>query len=63
MSLASHAVPPLPEETRRVAQAACPRPSQFMQRRDRLGTIDDEAACGTLYPPRGQPAEAPGRLA
>jgi transposase len=63
MSLASHSVHPIPEETRRVAQAAFPRPSRFMQMRDRLGTIYDDAAFGALYPPRGQPAEAPWRLA
>jgi transposase len=63
MSLASPSVHPIPEETRRVAQAAFPRPSRFMQMRDRLGTIYDVAAFGALYPPRGQPAEAPGRLA
>jgi transposase len=34
-----------------------------MQMRDRLGTSYDDAAFGTLYPHRGQPAEAPWRLA
>jgi transposase len=63
MSLASHAVHPIPEETRRVAQAAFPRPSRCRQRRERWGTIDDAAAVRALYPPRGPPAEAPGRLA
>jgi transposase len=63
MSLASHAVHPIPEETRRVAQAAFPRPSRFMQMRDQLGTIYDDAAFGALYPQRGQPAETPWRLA
>ena len=33
MSLASPSVHPIPEETRRVAQAALPRPSRFMQMR------------------------------
>jgi transposase len=63
MSLASPSVHPIPEETRRVAQAAFPRPSRFIQMRDRLGTIYDDAAFGGLYPHRGQPAEAPWRLA
>jgi transposase len=63
MSLASHSIHPIPEETQHVAQAAFPHPSRFMQLRDRLGTIDDDAAFGALYPPRGQPAEAPWRLA
>jgi transposase len=34
-----------------------------MQMRDLLGTIDDDAAFGALYPHCGQPAEAPWRLA
>jgi transposase len=34
-----------------------------MQMRDQVGTIDDDAAFGARYPPRGQPAEAPWRLA
>jgi transposase len=63
MSLAPHPDYPIPEETLRVAQAAFPRPSRFMQMRDQLGTIYDDAAFGALYPHRGQPAEAPWRLA
>jgi transposase len=63
MSLASHSIHPIPEDTRRVAQAAFPRPSRFMQMRDQLGTIYDDAAFEALYPHRGQPAEAPWRLA
>jgi transposase len=34
-----------------------------MHMRDQVGTIDDDAAFGALYPHRGQPAEAPWRLA
>ena len=41
---------PIPEESLRVAQATFPRPSRFMQMRDRLGTIYDDAAFGALYP-------------
>ena len=48
MSLASRAVHPIPEETRRVAQAAFPRPSRFMQMRDQLGTLYADAAFGAL---------------
>jgi transposase len=63
MSLASSSVYPSPEATRRVAQAAFPRPSWFMQMRDRLRTIDEDAAFGALSPHRWPPAEAPWRLA
>jgi transposase len=63
MSLASHPASPIPAETRRVPQAAFPRPFRFMQLREQWGTIYAEAACGALSSQRGQPAAAPGRLA
>jgi transposase len=34
-----------------------------MQMRDHLGAIYDPSAFAALYPQRGNPAEAPGRLA
>ena len=34
MSLVSHPIPAIPEETVRVAQAAFPKSTRFMQRRD-----------------------------
>jgi transposase len=63
MSLASQSVMPIPEETVRVAQAAFSMPSRFMQMRDQLGPIYDDAAFAPLSPRHGQPAEAPWRLA
>src|ERR671914_404279 len=63
MSLALRPSCLIPEETLRIAQAAFPRPSRFMHMRDQLGTIYDDAAFEALYPHRGQPAEAPWRLA
>jgi transposase len=63
MSLAPPPLTPLPAETVRVAQAAFPAPSRFMQMREQLGTIYDDAAFAILDPRRGQPAEAPWRLA
>jgi len=48
MSLASPAIHAIPEDTRRVAQAALPPPSRFMHMRDRLGPIDDDAAFRVL---------------
>ncbi len=63
MSLALHPSCPIPEETLRIARAAFPRPSRLMHMRDQLGTIYDDAAFEALYPHRGQPAEAPWRLA
>jgi len=63
MSLAPYTVTPMPAETRRIAHAAFPKPSRCMQMRDQFGTIYEDAAFAALYPRRGQPAEAPWRLA
>jgi transposase len=63
MSLHSHATYPVPEATQRVARAAFPHGNIYMQVADRLGNIYHDAQFTTLFPPRGQPAEAPARLA
>jgi transposase len=63
MSLHPHATYRIPEETQRVARAAFPRGNLYMQVADRLGTIYHDAQCAALSPTRGQPAEAPARLA
>ena len=63
MSLAPSSDSRIPQETSRIARAAFPSPSRFMQMRDHIGTIYDDAAFAELYPRRGQPAEAPWRLA
>jgi transposase len=53
----------IPELTVQVAHAAFPKGNDYMRLRDELGTIFTDAAFATLYPRRGQPAEAPWRLA
>jgi transposase len=63
MSLHPQATYPIPEDTQRVARAAFPRGNIYMQVADHLGTIDHDAQCAALFPTRGQPAEAPARLA
>jgi transposase len=63
MSLHSTPIPPVPDETVRVAQAAFPRGNTLMQMRDVLGTIYRDEQFADLFPVRGQPAEAPWRLA
>src|SRR6266480_3911732 len=63
MSLHPQATYPIPEETQRVARAAFPRGNVYMQVADRLGTIYHDAQFAALFPTRGQPAEAPARLA
>jgi transposase len=59
MSLAPQPITSIPEETVRVAQAAFPNSTRFMQMRDQLGPIYDDATFADLYPRRGQPAETP----
>jgi transposase len=63
MSLHPREVPPVPEETRRVAQAAFPRGNVYMHMRDELGAIYDDRLFASLFSARGQPAESPWRLA
>jgi transposase len=63
MSLHSHALYPVPEATQRIARAAFPHGNIYMQVADRLGNIYHDAQFIALFPTRGQPAEAPARLA
>jgi transposase len=63
MALHSHARDPVPEETQRVARAAFPHGNLSMQVAARLGNRYHAAQCAPLFPTRGQPAEAPARLA
>ncbi len=63
MSLQPEAIPPIPEETVRVARAAFPKGNLYMRLRDELGTFYRDQDFSALYPRRGQPAAAPWRLA
>jgi len=63
MSLAPQSFDSTPEEIIRVARAAFPHSIRLMQMRDHLGAIYDPSAFAALYPQRGNPAEAPWRLA
>jgi transposase len=63
MSLHPQEIPPVPEETRGVAQAAFPRGHVYTRRRDAFGAIDDDQLFAPLFPARGQPAASPWRLA
>lgn len=63
MSLRLQPVPGIPEETARVASAAFPRGNLYLKMRDHLGTIFTDEDFADLFPKRGQPAEAPWRLA
>ena len=64
MSLRPHSdLPPVPDDTARVARAAFRRGNPYVLLRDRLGSVFDDAGFADLYPARGQPAYAPWRLA
>ena len=63
MSLHPQTFDCVPEETTRVARAAFPHGSVCMRRRDTFGSLDTAHAFAPRLPRRGQPAEAPGRLA
>jgi transposase len=53
----------IPEETSRIAHAAFPKGNLYMRMRDELGVLYTDPEFANLFPLRGQPAEAPWRLA
>src|SRR4051794_31880946 len=63
MSLRPQDPPTVPEETRRVARAAFPKGTLCLSIADALGPVYQDCQFTALFPRRGQPAEAPGRLA
>lgn len=63
MSMHPQPIPAIPEETIRVAHAVLPEGNVWMQMRDELGTLFEDEDFADLFPVRGQPAEAPWRLA
>ena len=63
MSLHPEPLPPVPEDTARIARAAFRRGNAYVLLRDRLGAVFADADFADLYPRRGQPAYAPWRLA
>jgi len=63
MSLQPQAIPPIPEETARVARALFAKGNRYMQLRDELGTVYTDEQFVALYPQTGQCAEQPWRIA
>jgi transposase len=63
MSLHPENIGVVPEETVRVAKACFPKGKRSIRLRDALGTIFEDHEFADLFPRRGQPAEAPWRLA
>ena len=56
-------IPPVPEETARVAWTAFPHGNLYLMMRDELGMLFTDGDFAALFPTCGQPAEAPWRLA
>jgi transposase len=63
MALHPQPIPPVPEETARVVRTAFPQGNLDLMMRDELGTLFTDDDVATLFPARGQPAEAPWRVA
>jgi transposase len=63
MSLPRRGIEPVPEDTAEVARAAFPQSHPYLQMRDELGSIYTDDMFADLYPPDGQPAVRPWRLA
>ena len=63
MSLQPQTIAPIPLQTRQVAQAAFPQGNRYMQLRDTLGTVYNDALFADLFPQRDQPAQAPWQVA
>ena len=60
MSLHLLAIPPIPEETVRVAQAVFPKGNVYMRMRDELGTIYRIRISLTSSPKEDNPLRSPG---
>jgi transposase len=63
MSLQPQTIPPIPEETARVARALFPEGNRYMRLRDEVGSIYTDKQFAALYPAGGQFAEQPWRIA
>ncbi len=63
MSLHPQPIPPVPDETVRVARAAFPKGNIYLKIRDTLGSIYVDEDFADLFSVKGQPAQSPWRLA
>jgi transposase len=63
MSLQPDTLPPIPEETARVARQLYHKTNRYLLLRDELGTIYTDEQFAALYPSKGQYAESPWRIA
>jgi transposase len=63
MSLRSEGLPAIPKETVRLAHIVCPKGDLCLWIGDELSEVFQDPLFAALFPRRGQPAEAPWRLA
>jgi transposase len=63
MSLKSEPLPPIPEATAHLARTVCPKGGLCIWIGDELSTVFQDELFASLFPRRGQPAQAPWRLA
>lgn len=63
MSLHPSAIPPVPEETARIAQLAFPKGNRYLTLRDRVGTLFHDSDFQDLFSAYGQSAISPCQLA
>src|SRR5438067_10559767 len=63
MSMYQQEIGTIPEETVRIARAACPKGTLAMRLRDALAELYQDEHFAALYPVKGQPAYDPWRLA
>jgi transposase len=56
-------IPPIPEQTKKVAEAAFPKGNVYMQMRDEFGSLYQDDLFIDLYSDEGQPGWSPWRLA
>jgi transposase len=62
MSLHPQAIPPVPEETARIAHAVLPKGNTWIHMRDELGTLYQDKDFLDMFSEKGQPAESAWRL-
>src|SRR5215208_2350820 len=58
-----HPIPPVPDETARIARAAFPKGNPYLLLREQLGVIFADGDFADLYSGRWQPSYPPWRLA
>jgi transposase len=63
MSLHPQSIPPVPEITAQIAQAAFRNGNLYLTMRQELGTLFTDEDFAAVYPRRGRPAWTPWRLA